>query len=103
MGIPWMRGHGLGKLRVQQLALWPCPMPKVLEQRGAIGEQGPDPRVQGGPGAGRGVRRGSAGTLKQEEACPKDQPCLGHSGANDQREAGGFSGARRRAEIPKGG
>ena len=83
-----MRGHDLGQLGVQQLALRPCPIPAELEQRGAVGKQGPEPRMQGGPCAGRRVLRGSPGALRQQEARPKDQPCLGYNGANYQWEAG---------------
>ena len=97
-----MRRHNLSQLGVQQLALRPCPMPEMLpvEQRGAVGKHGPEPRMQGGPRASRRMLRGTPGALRQQA---KNQPCLGHNGASDQWEARGFGGARRRAEVTKGG
>ena len=40
VGVPWSGRHDLGQLGMQQLALWPCPMPELLEQWGAVGKQG---------------------------------------------------------------
>ncbi len=37
--IPRVGGHYLGQLGVQQLALRPRPMPELLKQRGAVGQQ----------------------------------------------------------------
>ena len=71
-----------GELSVEQLTLVQRPVPSVLKQARAVGQEGANPVMQGGAGCGGAVGRGGWGTPGQEEASAENEAGL-RSGGTD--------------------
>jgi hypothetical protein len=71
------------ELSVEQLTLVECPVPGMLEQARALGQEGTDLVVQRGSWRGGAVGRGDGGPPGQEEAGTENEAGFGSGGAHD--------------------